>query len=181
MTCTRIQKLIPLAVSRDLEPGLIRAVEEHAKACLTCFRELRAYSEQLELRARLRPAALEQTPAEIGSCIVDDVMAAVRRGEPGPAAPIGASWAPSLSRVFRYGAAVAAGFALFAVLRFSFTGADAPMGSGGPGPIVNTSPSGPSDLVMPIGNGPFQLQPGQTFRTQRMPPMRLIQYRKDDF
>ncbi len=189
MTCTRIRKLIPLAVSRDLEPSVVRAVEDHAKACLACYRELRAYAEQLDLRAGLAPAALDVVPEEFGSGIVDDVMSAIARGEVGPAAPVGREWSPFTSRLVRYGTAVAAGFALFALLRFtmdpsapaagprSTPGIASSSGSGGDVTPVGTNPGAVNPAIV---NGPLYLN-GKPLHTQRLPPVRLVQYRKNDF
>ncbi len=173
MTCNRIRKLIPLAVSRDLEPGVLRAVEDHTKTCLACFRELRAYAEQFELRAVLKPAALDAVPEEFGTGIVDDVMGAIRRGEDGPAAPIARPLSPAISRLVRYGVAVAAGFALFAVLRFSADPGSPGPSSGSPPGIVQ--PARGTRFVTPAStngaNGPI--------RTERLPPVRLVQHKND--
>lgn len=83
MNCDQVRNEIPLAVGGDLVPQLQKAVMEHVKTCLSCYRLYHEYEESLEALHSLKAS----DPSRVPDGILDAVMADVRTGVPGPAAP----------------------------------------------------------------------------------------------
>jgi hypothetical protein len=75
--------MLPLHVGGDLDPRHVPEVDRHLHDCLVCFREFRELG---TMRGRLGVLAEEPLPAGILDGFVEEVMARIDVGEPGPAA-----------------------------------------------------------------------------------------------
>jgi hypothetical protein len=190
MRCNRVRRLIPLGAGRDLEPPVQAGVEQHLRTCLSCYREFRAYRSALADFATLASGGDATAPQDLA----DSIMAAVRAGRPGPAAPTH-TWGDRL----RYVVPLAATFVAFAVAGFYLFGGGAPGDAGTPprafktidvpthGMVVGYTDDGPRYDALPqtielprawFGTGarPPAFDATQPIPVTTVPPVRMTGY-----
>ncbi len=197
MSCTRIQKKLPLAVGGDLDAESLERVTTHVRGCLTCYRVYRSYRDSLNALGPFRAPSAPSAPPGLFEAIMRDVEERVE----GPRAPHPTPlWARS-SRLARYTIPFAAGFVVVASVglhvfdRRTNERPVAPSRDETSAPFVfvnrNGSGSGPADridssdsFVIPpvLRSGRLRpIGPASLRRSEPFPPAALRTISQDDF
>ena len=85
MNCKKVNKLLPLYLSDDIDPSDVEGVKEHLNTCLGCFRE---YQDHLRARRSLRQLAFRPDLNPVMEGFAEEVMLKINDRSQGPAAPV---------------------------------------------------------------------------------------------